>query len=238
MPGKILIVDDDPEFRKEFKECFSGYDVVDAPDGDAALRMLKKPNEIDLVLLDIKMPGTSGTDVLCEIKTALPDLPVVILTGFSSESTAIEALKGHADDYIEKPFDPPAMREVIERFMEMRRRRAGVEVSESEDKMARVRNYLQRNCFRKVTLDDAAQAVGLSAKYLSRIFKEVTGKGFSAYRQSIQICKAREMILTGRYSVGDISEKLGYQNPESFIRTFKKLTGCTPTAYRKRQKTK
>jgi YesN/AraC family two-component response regulator len=235
MPQKILIVDDDADFRKEFKEAFSGYDIIEASSGEEALRILKKPNEIDLVMLDVKMPGHSGTEVLHEIKKISPELAIVILTGHSSEDTAIEALKGHADDYIEKPFDIDKTREIIEKLLASRRR--GSE-SVRDDKMARVRDFLERNCYRKVSLSDAAEAVGLSPKYLSRIFKGSTGKGFSEYRMGVQICKARELLTEGGLNVNEISEKLGYQNPESFIRAFRKLAGCTPTEFRKQKKNK
>ena len=62
------------------------------------MQLLRKPNEIDLVLLDVMMPGLSGTEVLREMKKLSPNLAIIILTGYSSKDVAIEALKGHADD--------------------------------------------------------------------------------------------------------------------------------------------
>jgi two-component system, response regulator YesN len=230
---KILLVDDDNEFRKEFKDSFSTYNVIEAPDGGTALRMLKKPNEIDLVILDVKMPGEKGTEILRKIKAMAPNLGIIILTGFSSKDSAIEAVKGHADDYIEKPFDVEELRDIMERILEGKRRDAGQGPSDTEDKIERVRVFLERNCFKKVTLSDAAGAVGLSTKYLSRIFKDSTGKGFSEYRLQIQVEKAKELLADTSYNVCEISDRLGYQNPESFIRQFKKLSGCTPTEFRK-----
>jgi CheY-like chemotaxis protein len=57
MPSKILLVDDDKDFRVELKECLSGYDIVEASSGEEAINILKKPNDIDLVILDVNLPG-------------------------------------------------------------------------------------------------------------------------------------------------------------------------------------
>ena len=118
MSNRILLVDDDREFRSEFKEYLSEYDVMEAENGADALKILKKANDIDLVILDVKMPGISGTEVLREIRKIDPGLGVIILTAYSSENVAVEALKGHADDYMEKPLDIARVRETIEKILE------------------------------------------------------------------------------------------------------------------------
>jgi AraC-like DNA-binding protein len=82
-------------------------------------------------------------------------------------------------------------------------------------------------------LEEAARSVFLSPKYLSRAFKEQTGKGFNEYCLELKVQKARELLKETGLTVGQISDQLGYQNEESFIRTFKKLTGLRPTEYRK-----
>ena len=236
MPYKILLVDDDDVFRKEFRQYLDGFDVVEAPDGEAALKMLKRPNEIDLVILDVKMPGESGTGILRKLKEISPELCIIMLTGHSSEDVAIQAVKGHADEYLEKPCSPHRIQEAIETLLAARRRRSGSGADDMGDKIARVKEYLERNCFKRVALTDAGRAVCLSPKYLSRVFKQATGKGFSEYRLGIQIEKAKELLAGGGHNVSEISDKLGYLNPESFIRQFKKFTGFTPTGYRKRHK--
>ncbi|MCM8761175.1 MAG: response regulator [Candidatus Omnitrophica bacterium] len=233
MAQKILVVDDDADFRKEFTAIFSEYEVIGVPDGEQALEILKKPNEIDLVVLDVKMPRCSGTEILHRLKAISPGLPIIILTGYSSEDVAIEALKGHADDYIEKPFDIDKTREIIEKLLASRS-----SASASSDKIESVKCYIERNCFRKVSLQDAAKIVGLSYKYLSRILKKTTGKSFNEYRLETQINKSRELLTKSNLNINEISDKLGYQNPESFIRAFKKLEGCTPSAYRKQKRGK
>ncbi len=234
MPDKILIVDDDADFRQEFKDCIEDYEVMEASGGMEALRLLKRANEIGVVVLDVMMPGLSGTDVLGEIKKIEPNLGIIILTGHSSEGVAIEALKGHADDYIEKPIDIAKIKEIIEKLLAKRKGVSAIDTSDTKGKIQKVRQFIERNWYKKTTLKDAGEAVCLSPKYLSRIFKENTGEGFNEYRLKIKIEKAKELLSKSGYNVNQVSDKLGYENAESFIRQFKKLARCTPTEYRKK----
>ncbi|MGD9403185.1 MAG: response regulator, partial [bacterium] len=117
MAFNVLLVDDDDEFREEFCDFLCDYNVVQASCGEEALEVLRRPNEIDVVILDVVMPGLSGTEVLKIIKAENPGLGVVILTGQGTKRTVIDALKGRADDYIEKPVDIPKAVEIIERLL-------------------------------------------------------------------------------------------------------------------------
>jgi two-component system, response regulator YesN len=237
MANKILLVDDDSEFRAEMKEFLDGYEVIEAFDGREALRVLKRANEIVLVILDIQMPGPSGIDVLREIKKIDPHLGIVILTGYSTKDLAIEALKAHADDYIEKPMDINKVKGIIHKVITMKQPRSSIDTTTIKGKIEQVKNFIAINCFKKTSLSDAAEAVCLSPKYLSRIFMQHTGESFSAHKLKIKISKAKELLGAGGLNINQISDKLGYENAESFIRQFKKLTRLTPTQYRAKAQT-
>jgi YesN/AraC family two-component response regulator len=234
----VLLVDDDPVFRSEFQECFGEYGVVQAGNGEEALSILKKPNAIDLVFLDVRMSGLSGIDVLSRIRKLNPNLRVVILTGYSSKDIAIEALRGQADDYIEKPLDIEATKQIMEKFIGRRRGAPGLDSIDAVQKIERVKEFVRRNIFKKITLEDAASAVCLSPKYLSRIFKDHAGVGFNDYKLALKMDEARNLLLTTGYTVEQITDKLGYQTAESFIRQFKKHTSQTPGCFRKKAKGK
>jgi two-component system, response regulator YesN len=233
---KILIVDDDAVFRSELNTALDGYDVIEASNGKDAIQLLRKPNEIDLVLLDVMMPGLSGTEILREMKKLSPHLGIIILTGYSSKDIAIDALKGHADEYIEKPLDIDRTKEIIERLLQDRRGESDVSACGLDDKIEKVKRYIERNCQKKVTLKDAAQAVCLSPKYLSRVFKESTRTGFNEYKLRFVLEKAKQLLSGTGYTIGQISDQMGYQNTESFIRIFEKLTDLTPTEFRTKYK--
>jgi len=105
--AKVLIVDDDKSVRN-FLERFlkqKGYLWVwSVTTGKEALEIIQKDG-IKLVLLDIKLPGMDGIEVLRKIKEISKDTDVIMITGFPEEATAKEALKLGAYDYIMKPFD-------------------------------------------------------------------------------------------------------------------------------------
>lgn len=238
MPDRILLVDDDEDFRKEFRYALGDYDIIEASSGQEALQLLKRPNEIDLVILDVMMPDLSGTEVLRQIKSLAPQLSIIILTGFGSKEVAVEALKGHADDYIEKPFDIEKTKEIIENILASKSGESDIALNDIKGKIERAKHFVERNFHKKVSLRDVAVAVCLSPKYLSRVFKQNTGIGFSRYKLKIKIKKAKEFLKNTGYNIEQISDRLGYQNVESFIRIFKKLTGLLPTQFRKNNRLK
>ncbi|HQQ05540.1 MAG TPA: response regulator [Candidatus Omnitrophota bacterium] len=232
MPDTILIVDDDAEFRSELHSALDCYDEIEAASGKEAMYLLRKPNQIDLVLLDVMMPGSNGTDVLREMKRYSPRLAIVMLTGYSSKDVAVEALKGHADEYIEKPLDIDKTKEIIERLLQARRGESDAAACGRDGKIGKVKRFIERNAQKKVTLKDAAQAVFLSPKYLSRIFKQETGMGFNEYKLKLMIERAKDLLAGTGFTISQISDRLGYQNAESFIRIFEKMTGMAPTRFR------
>ena len=104
---KILIVDDELIMRESLAGWLErdGYAVETAASGEEALERLKD-TRFDILLLDMKMDGMSGLDVLKAVKVSDPDVAVVMITAYGSISTAIDAMKKGAYDYLLKPFDP------------------------------------------------------------------------------------------------------------------------------------
>ncbi len=233
MPYTILLVDDDSDFRREFREYFSGYRIIEAGDGAEALARLGRPHEIDLVILDVRLPGQRGTDVLKKIKETAPDLPVVMLTGHGSKDVVIEALKGAADDYLEKPLDPATAEKIIVRIVSASPWRSPPASDGPNGKIARVKHFLERNVHKLVPLEEAAALICVSPKYLSRLFRRVTGQGFSDFKLALKVAQAKKWLVETEGNVNRIAYSLGYQNAESFIRIFQAATGRTPTQYRK-----
>ena len=105
---RVLVVDDEASIRDLLAKtlALAEYDVDVAPDGRAALeRMRMYP--YDLLIADLKMPGMDGLSVIREAKRYKTDLPVIIITGFSTESSAIEAVNLGVAGYLTKPFRVP-----------------------------------------------------------------------------------------------------------------------------------
>ena len=232
MADNILLVDDDKEFRSEFRDCFGEYEIAEASTAEEALVLLQKPNKIDLVLMDVQMPGMGGLKALRHVRAAAPSAAVIIMTGYSSKDVVLQALRGEASNYIEKPFDVDKARAIIEAVLAKTRGEEETALTDGKGKVEKVKNFLRRNCLKKVRLQDAAASVYLTPKHLSRIFKTYAGTGFNQYYLKCKIEKAKEMLSGTSYSVDHISQNLGYQNTASFIRQFKKLAGTTPTGFR------
>lgn len=102
---RVLLVDDEVNFTAGMEKVLSrrGFNVKVAADGFAALPLIAKEH-FDVVVLDIKMPGMDGTQVLSEIKRFSPDIPVILLTGHYSLSEKEDTLDGGAYAYLLKPY--------------------------------------------------------------------------------------------------------------------------------------
>src|SRR5688500_6116393 len=103
---RVLIVDDEEVLRDVLEVVLrrEGFDVVLASSGEEALSILDSSEEVDLIVLDIMLPGISGIDTLRAVRISNPTLLVIIITAYSSIDGAIEAMKHGAYHYIPKPF--------------------------------------------------------------------------------------------------------------------------------------
>jgi DNA-binding NtrC family response regulator len=103
---RVLVVDDEEEIRKILRNILEkeGFEVITAPDGQQAMKKICFDTP-DAVLLDVRMPGLNGMDVLKKIKALDDNLPVVLVTAYADTHQAVEAMKEGAYDYLAKPFD-------------------------------------------------------------------------------------------------------------------------------------
>src|SRR4051812_11367022 len=120
--GRILIADDHDSLRRGLAQALAeaGHDIEEAPNGNNAIEKLHE-GTFDVVVSDLKMGGSTGLDVLKTAKTLHPSCAVILMTAFGSVSTAVEAMKAGAFDYVQKPFEIEEMEVKIEKAVEMRR---------------------------------------------------------------------------------------------------------------------
>ena len=102
---KILVVDDEENIRKSLKMIleYEGYAFFEAANGEEALEMLDETVGLDLILLDIQLPGMNGLEILSELKKKPYSPEVIMISGHGTVQTAVEATKLGAFDFIEKP---------------------------------------------------------------------------------------------------------------------------------------
>ncbi|RLB66860.1 MAG: two-component system response regulator, partial [Deltaproteobacteria bacterium] len=115
----LLLVDDDTAHRTMLRAHLGsdGYSIIEAEDGDIAVHLVKD-RAIDLVLLDLKMKRMGGMEALASIHKHKPQLPVIIITAFSSVENAVEAMKEGAFDYVTKPVDSEALSMTVQRALD------------------------------------------------------------------------------------------------------------------------
>jgi DNA-binding NtrC family response regulator len=118
----VLVIDDDKYIRDACRQILvkDHYRVTEAEEGLQGLEFLKK-EVYDIVILDLKMPGISGMSVLKKIKENHLDTAVIIITGYATVESAVEAMKIGANDFLPKPFTPDALRVIIKRVAEKRK---------------------------------------------------------------------------------------------------------------------
>jgi two-component system NtrC family sensor kinase len=118
-PGKVLIVDDDPKMRELLFECLAplGYDIASSNSGQQALESLEA-GQFTVAILDLMLPDLSGIEMLRRIRERWPEIEIIVLTGYASLETAIEALRSGAYDYVTKPFDARTIQSTLRRAVE------------------------------------------------------------------------------------------------------------------------
>lgn len=154
MKGRLLVVDDEPAMRRTLRDLLrlEGYEVRTAQDGGEALRILAE-EKFDLMILDLRMPGLSGTEVLRQLSTMGVDVGVIVLTGHGSMESAIEALRRRAYDYLLKPISPEALLESVAR---------GVVRVRRERRQRALYEQLERMLIQMLQIEEMGQGKGKS----------------------------------------------------------------------------
>ena len=119
--GKVLVIDDEEVMHDSCTEVLTreGCTVATAYEGEAGLTKVRTMHP-DLVLLDMKLPGRNGIDILRDITAINPTIVIVVITGYATIESAVEAMKYGASDFLPKPFTPDELRLIVSRGMEKR----------------------------------------------------------------------------------------------------------------------
>ncbi len=128
---RVLVVDDEDVILRSFKKAFEkhedAYEIITANSGETAIRILKEEN-FDLMFTDMMMPGMDGLTLLGEAGRLRPEMDKVLMTGYSTVESAVNAMKFGAIDYITKPFSTGELHSIVEKVLGLRMKRLkGVE---------------------------------------------------------------------------------------------------------------
>lgn len=252
-PSRILIVDDDTALLDRYVESLSdAYRVVKIQTGRVAIERVERRSDIDLAVIEYRLPDMSGIDVMKEIKDVEPSILVLIVTAYGDEEVAVEAFRNGARDYLKKPFSMSELSTKIDFYLALRhadqqRRKNILPGSETPawtgmphsavilrqyHKIQQAVRFIDDNYRTDIRLAAAAREAGMSPAHFSRIFKKVMGLSYQDYLNGLRITKAKNLLRTSARSVTEIAVSFGFADPTGFGRIFKKLTGHTPSAYR------
>lgn len=119
--GLILIIDDEESIRDGCRQALekSGYTVMASDDGQEGIRIARERHP-DIAYVDLKMPGVSGMDIIDILSREIPDIVLIVITGYASIISAVESMKKGAYDYLPKPFTPDQLRAVTARGLDHR----------------------------------------------------------------------------------------------------------------------
>lgn len=188
-----------------------------------------------LIIIDVRMPNMNGLETIELTQSFIHHSKVIFISAYDEFEYAYNAIKLKAFDYLIKPFSQTELLKIVSKAVdELKRNQQTVSYENSavQSNVAdRVIAYMEKHISDKFTLKDLARLFGLSPNYLGILIKQTSGKSFVELSTELRIKKAKALLLSGEFKVGEIGEMVGYKNYLSFYRVFCKIEGVPPTEY-------
>lgn len=212
--ARILVVDDEMGIREGCKRALvsEGYAVDGAEDGKSGFEKVAE-NAYDLILVDLMMPGMSGLELINKVHQVDPEIIIVVITGYASIETAVEATKRGAYDYLPKPFSPAALTAIVKRGLEKRalRIRARELHAERDQKLLELANEQSRMRTIIGCMNDGVLVTNIEGKLVlwnAASVKMLKSKG------SEVVGEALEFYIKNRAIIDSIREVLSSEDPD------------------------
>ncbi|QHW30565.1 response regulator [Paenibacillus rhizovicinus] len=253
---KTLIVDDEIYVRKGLISIMPwekfGFKIIgEASSGEKALEFLNE-HRVDVVFMDLTMPGMSGFELMKETRAAHAGVKTVVLTCHQDFDFVQKAMRLGAIDYIVKTqLEKEKLEELLARISD----RIKIDSPErssvmpayaheqgkrySDEVVASIRNamlYMNAHLFDGIHQEKVAKAVNMSRGYFSVCFKDIAGKPFSEYLRGLKISAAESLLRETSKPVYVVADQLGFQDEKYFSKLFREQNGMTPSEYRERNR--
>ncbi len=205
-PG-VLVVDDEFSVRDSLEKWFrrDGYRTAGAADAVQALARLQA-EPWDVVLLDIKMPGVDGMELLGRLRELDPDLVLIMITAYASVDTAVAAMKLGAFDYITKPIDPDELSHVVRRALEARRLKAeNVQLRQTVDELVGFQRIVGESLPMRKVLEMIASVAATDSTV---VIRGESGTGKELIAQAIHAASPRRYFPIVPVNCGALPESL------------------------------
>lgn len=240
---KILVVDDEDLICKNVCSKIARlnhnfkYTTFISHSAENAFVMYEKIKP-DVIITDINMAYQDGLFLVKKIREMDSEIKLFILSGYDKFDYVRNAFMLGVDDYMLKPI---SISELDLKFnnhlFHLTKKEETSDISNTEitskNEMIvnEIKDIVQKNINRKVSLKEFSNNSQYSYNYLSKVFKDTTGISFSSYVNSIKMETACDYLEDPFVRINEISKKLGYDDPNRFSRAFKNTYGCYPTEY-------
>ncbi|RHW37614.1 response regulator [Lysinibacillus yapensis] len=247
--NRILLVDDEKWVRKalmwSIKKLNFPLEIVhECSNGLEAIDWIKN-NEIDLVITDIRMPVMDGLTFVNELNRLGRKVDCIVISVHDEFHYVQQAFRKGAMDYLLKPIEEEDLKECLLKWLKSReeeREKEDRSFSVEEDIPAstidQVLAYIKKTPLSQVTLTDAAKSVHVNPSYLSQLFKQQLNIKFVDYLTKLRIQEGKRLLQNTTLKMSDIAERVGYSEVAYFSNNFKKITGSSPSEFRKTTKLK
>ncbi len=207
--------------------------------GEDALEAVKEQPPA-VVFTDISMPVMTGLELAAEIHSTMNNVRCVIITGYADFAYAKEALHYGVDDYLLKPLDTAELNKVLKRIelslMSLNERQENDGNREQslspEEIVTLVKDYIHSNYTEDIDLNSIAANLGFSSSYLTKIFNKVEQTTPSKFIRNYRMGIAKQLMDDKELTIQEIAQRVGYNDPFHFSKSFKQTFGISPTEYR------
>jgi YesN/AraC family two-component response regulator len=244
----VLLVDDDPAVQDVLTLFLShAYEVKRAATGEEALAILQH-EPIAAVLLDYRLPDRTGLDLLPDIRSARPGVPVIMMTGYGSEAVCASAFRLGVRDYFPKPLDIADLLCCLQQAVAdasghspgpragaghgLRRRPLAPSRAAGDLLIQKVVGLIQQRYWDHLSLSQLAGEVAMSKYRLSHRFRAAMGVTFRSYLLRVRLERAKELLSRTPATITEVALAVGFGDLPRFDKLFKRHTGLTPSAYR------
>lgn len=251
----VLVVEDNGDLRSFLRNCLTrSYNVYTAVNGEEGWQMTLEYMP-DLVITDLMMPVVDGFELAERIKgnPTTCHIPIVVLTAKNTLDDRIRGANSGISEYMVKPFSTQLLKARVamilqqqqimrEKYMERIEQKSSGEVDyqptelsimpADEQFMQQLMAYIEANIENPdLSVDDLAHEMALSRSVFFRKIKALVGYSPINFLQVIRIKRAIQLMQTKNFSVAEVAYKVGYTDPKYFSRSFKKITGKSPSTY-------
>ncbi len=244
MKKRILVIEDEEGLRQSLKLVLEDrHDLLFAETAEDAWELLFFSGEsVDLIVTDIVLPGMDGLEFLKKLKEINPNIPAIVMTGFSNHERAVNAANLNISGYVQKPFDIRYLQTKIEEifnnsdyaplFTVAPRHLLNKGPSDINPLTLKALQEIHKNLHADVTISHLAEKLGISERQLARIFKRDCGMTPGVYTMRLRIEATKGLLKSTGYPVIKILELVGARNNSYFFNSFKRIVGMTPEVFR------